>query len=77
MYSLVCVCSVHMYVYYTFLMAESFTYKELSYLTISSIQNEAKNVLKSQQKRLLRSPDRGDQSPLTSLHAFKYRKKKS
>lgn len=31
-------------------MAGNFTYKELSYLTISSIQNKAKNLLKANKR---------------------------
>lgn len=58
-----------------FLMAGSFTYNELSYLTISSIQNKAKNLLKV---------NKGDhlevQIEVIKAHSyiswFKYRKKK-
>lgn len=74
MYSLVCICSMCVCVYVCvihFLIAENFTYKELSYLTISLIQNKAKNLLKANK----RSPDRGDQSLLTTSHVFKYRTK--
>ena len=39
--------------YVFFLMAGNFTYKELSYLTISSIQSKAKNLLKAKERDLL------------------------
>ena len=34
-------------------MARNFTYRELSYLTISSIQNKDKNLLKAKERDLL------------------------
>ena len=55
-YMYVCVCGVNMWlctVCFFFLMARNFTYKELSYLTISSIQNKAKNLLKAKERDLL------------------------
>ena len=56
-YMYVCVCGVNMWLctvcFFFFLMARNFTYKELSYLTISSIQNKAKNLLKAKERDLL------------------------
>ena len=51
----VCVCGVNMCLCTVcfFLMARNFTYRELSYLTISSIQNKAKNLLKAKERDLL------------------------
>ena len=51
-----CLWCEHVAVYcmfFFFLMARNFTYKELSYLTISSIQNKAKNLLKAKERDLL------------------------
>lgn len=54
-YMYVCVCGVNMWLCTVcfFLMARNFTYRELSYLTISSIQNKAKNLLKAKERDLL------------------------
>ena len=54
MYVCMCLWCEHVVVYRMFfLMAGNFTYKELSYLTISSIQNKAKNLLKGKERDFL------------------------
>lgn len=63
----VCVCGVNMWlcIIWFFLMAGNFTYKELSYLTISSIQSKAKNLLKAKERDLLEA-----QTEVIKAHLF-------